>query len=116
MQFLKSIFQFLQKLENNNNRDWFAEHKSDYEKSLLNAKGVFSEIYKNLKQHDEIEKQKFFRIYRDIEFLNRNKSSFSFTVFKSQMVLTSLKSTINLLIALVFFRLFLMKLNQSSVF
>lgn len=64
----KSTFQFLGKLEKNNNRNWFATHKSDYDLALENAKEVFSEIYQKLEEHDEIEKQKIYRIYRDVRF------------------------------------------------
>ncbi len=64
----KTTFDFLSQLNQNNNRNWFAEHKSDYESALNNAKSVFAEIYQNLEFHDEIEKQKIYRIYRDIRF------------------------------------------------
>lgn len=68
MQLDTSAFQFLTKLYNNNNRDWFADNKNLYDASLSNAKEVFSEILKNLESHDEIEKQKIYRIYRDVRF------------------------------------------------
>ncbi|RBW60774.1 TIGR02453 family protein [Tenacibaculum sp. E3R01] len=68
MQFEKKTFQFLQDLENNNNRDWFAENKKVYDLSLNNAKELFTEINQNLELHDEIEKQKVYRIYRDVRF------------------------------------------------
>lgn len=64
----KPTFQFLTNLAQNNNREWFTDNKSDYEKSLVNAKEVFTEIYQKLQQHDEIEKQKIYRIYRDVRF------------------------------------------------
>ena len=68
MQLNTSAFQFLTELTNNNNRDWFAEHKNLYDASLKNAKEVFSLMHKNLEEHDEIEKQKIYRIYRDVRF------------------------------------------------
>ncbi|PKH51123.1 TIGR02453 family protein [Tenacibaculum sp. Bg11-29] len=68
MQIEKSTFQFLKDLKGNNNRDWFAESKSLYDLSLLNAKEVFSNIHQNVELHDEIEKQKIYRIYRDVRF------------------------------------------------
>ncbi|MGB1042271.1 MAG: DUF2461 domain-containing protein [Tenacibaculum sp.] len=64
----KTTFQFLKTLENNNNRDWFADNKNLYEASLKNAKAVFSLMHQNLESHDEIEKQKIYRIYRDVRF------------------------------------------------
>lgn len=68
MQFYKSSFQFLEKLKKNNNRDWFADHKSEYNEAHQNAKDVWNAIKDNLEQHDEIEKLKMFRIYRDVRF------------------------------------------------
>ena len=68
MQLEKSTFQFLKDLRENNNRDWFAENKKGYDVSLANAKEVFSNIHQNLEIHDEIGKQKVYRIYRDVRF------------------------------------------------
>jgi uncharacterized protein (TIGR02453 family) len=68
MQIEKSTFQFLIDLQKNNNRDWFAENKSTYEKVQQNAKAVFASIHQNLEVHDEIEKSKMMRIYRDVRF------------------------------------------------
>lgn len=68
MKFQQETFQFLNNLAVNNNRDWFTEHKKTYETALINAKDVFAKIHQNLQQHDEIEKQKIYRIYRDIRF------------------------------------------------
>ena len=68
MQFEKSSFQFLKDLKKNNNRDWFAEHKAVYTLAQKNAKEVFAAIHKKLQDHDEIEKSKMMRIYRDVRF------------------------------------------------
>jgi uncharacterized protein (TIGR02453 family) len=68
MEFDKKTFKFLKNLEKDNNRDWFAENKKEYDTSLANAKGVFSMIHQNLADHDEIAKQKVYRIYRDVRF------------------------------------------------
>lgn len=68
MTFQQATFQFLTDLQENNNRDWFAENKSAYEQSLANAKNVFAQIHQKLEEHDEIEKQKIYRIYRDVRF------------------------------------------------
>ncbi len=68
MQVEKSTFQFLTDLKSNNNRDWFAEQKSTYNKALQNAKEVFEQININLQKHDQIEKSKMMRIYRDVRF------------------------------------------------
>lgn len=68
MQIEKSTFQFLATLAENNNREWFADNKQLYDHALANAKQVFSGIYQNLENHDAIEKQKVYRIYRDVRF------------------------------------------------
>ncbi|TXD52590.1 MULTISPECIES: DUF2461 domain-containing protein [unclassified Polaribacter] len=70
MQFEESTFQFLNNLQKNNDRDWFADEKETYLIAQKNAKEVFAEIYKNLQIHDEIEKSKMMRIYRDVRFSN----------------------------------------------
>jgi uncharacterized protein (TIGR02453 family) len=68
MQFEKSTFKYLQALEVNNNRDWFAAEKETYLKAQQNAKEVFSDIHLKLQKEDEIEKSKMMRIYRDVRF------------------------------------------------
>jgi uncharacterized protein (TIGR02453 family) len=70
MQFEKSTFTYLQDLQKNNNRDWFAEHKPTYAKAQKNVKDVFAAIHIKLQMHDEIEKSKMMRIYRDVRFSN----------------------------------------------
>lgn len=68
MQFKKSSLQYLKDLQKNNNRDWFAEHKDRFKEAQDNAKAVFTEIRAGLEAHDEIDKFKLFRIYRDVRF------------------------------------------------
>ena len=68
MQFEKSSLSYLKKLKQNNNRDWFAEHKPIFIEAQNNAKELYAEIRNNLEKHDEIEKFKLFRIYRDVRF------------------------------------------------
>ena len=68
MQFEKSSLSYLKKLKINNNRDWFAEHKPIFIEAQNNAKELYAEIRNNLEKHDEIEKFKLFRIYRDVRF------------------------------------------------
>lgn len=68
MQFQKNSFQFLNDLEKNNNRDWFTEHKPTFTDIQNQVKEVFTEIQVNLQKHDEIEKMKIYRIYRDVRF------------------------------------------------
>jgi uncharacterized protein (TIGR02453 family) len=68
MQFEKSTFKYLQDLQKNNNRDWFTAEKETYLKAQQNAKDVFLAMHLNLQKHDEIEKSKMMRIYRDVRF------------------------------------------------
>lgn len=68
MQFTKESLQYLKDLQKNNNRDWFAENKNRFIKAQDNAKEVYAAIFQELIKHDEIEKFKLFRIYRDVRF------------------------------------------------
>ncbi|WP_422091901.1 DUF2461 domain-containing protein [Tenacibaculum ovolyticum] len=68
MQLEKSTFQFLKNLNENNDRDWFTENKKEYDVCLTNAKELFSNIHQKLEIHDDIGKQKVYRIYRDVRF------------------------------------------------
>jgi len=65
-----ATFQFLQDLDENNNRDWFAEQKQRFLAAQNNAKNVFVTIHGNLQKHDQIETSKMMRIYRDVRFSN----------------------------------------------
>ena len=69
---IKKALEFLKKLEKNNNREWFAENKSEYDAALKATKAVFNEIYLKMQVHDELDKMKLFRIYRDVRF-SKNK-------------------------------------------
>lgn len=68
MQFNSSSLTYLKKLKKNNNRDWFAENKPTFIEAQNNAKKLYAEIRNNLEEHDDIEKFKLFRIYRDVRF------------------------------------------------
>ena len=60
--------QFLTKLKMNNNREWFEIHKKEFKSHELATKEFFLAVMENLRTHDEIEKMKNFRIYRDVRF------------------------------------------------
>lgn len=64
----KGVFDFLKELKNNNNRDWFEAHKTDFKKHQSEVKSFLEAVKTNLNHHDDIEKMKLFRIYRDIRF------------------------------------------------
>ncbi|MGC1206131.1 MAG: DUF2461 domain-containing protein [Flavobacteriaceae bacterium] len=68
----KSVFTFFNKLEKNNNRDWFNENKIEFKKNEKEVKIIYNKILENLNKHDDIDKLKIFRIYRDVRF-SKNK-------------------------------------------
>jgi len=68
MQLSNSTFQFLTALKENNNREWFADNKDVYTKAQSNAKELYAGVRETLEAHDEIDKFKLFRIYRDVRF------------------------------------------------
>ncbi|SEB38311.1 TIGR02453 family protein [Tenacibaculum sp. MAR_2009_124] len=68
MKFKKESLTYLKDLKENNNRDWFAEYKEEFTEAQGNAKELYASIREKLEEHDEIEKFKLFRIYRDVRF------------------------------------------------
>jgi len=68
----KSVFDFLRKLEKNNNRDWFNEHKKEFKIIEAETKQAYQDLSDLLNIHDEIDEFKMFRIYRDVRF-SKNK-------------------------------------------
>lgn len=64
----KSSLDFFKKLQKNNNREWFTEHKPEFKAIEAEVKGVYNELYNRLNTHDEVDKLKIFRIYRDVRF------------------------------------------------
>ena len=68
----KEVFSFFKKLEKNNYRDWFNEHKPEFKAIEKDVKAFYNSILENLNVHDDIDKLKIFRIYRDVRF-SKNK-------------------------------------------
>ncbi|WP_418509919.1 DUF2461 domain-containing protein [Corallibacter sp.] len=68
----KEAFTFFKALQENNNRDWFNEHKSEYKTIEKSVKVFYNELLEKMKVHDDIDKLKMFRIYRDVRF-SKNK-------------------------------------------
>ena len=64
----KEALSFLKELEKNNNREWFTAHKDSFLNHQTNVKAFCTAILSNLNTHDQIEKLKMFRIYRDVRF------------------------------------------------
>ena len=68
----KETFTFFKKLEKNNDRDWFNEHKPEYKAIEAKVKSAYNRLGERMNTHDQIEKIKIFRIYRDVRF-SKNK-------------------------------------------
>ncbi len=64
----KAAFDFLKKLAKNNNKEWFQEHKTIFKQHESDVKSFYQHVQEQLNVHDEIEKMKMFRIYRDVRF------------------------------------------------
>ena len=68
----KSALDFFKKLEQNNNREWFNDNKKEFKTIEAEIKTVYNTVFENLNKHDDIDKLKMFRIYRDVRF-SKNK-------------------------------------------
>jgi len=68
MQLEKRTLEYLNNLKKNNQREWFKEHKSEFQLAQGNAKDLFQTIRNDLEKHDDIDVFKLYRIYRDVRF------------------------------------------------
>ena len=68
-------FSFLKQLAKNNNRDWFNERKPQFKDIESKVKEFYNQVMANLNVHDDIDKLKVFRIYRDVRF-SKNKQPY----------------------------------------
>ncbi|WP_296317433.1 DUF2461 domain-containing protein [Winogradskyella sp. UBA3174] len=68
----KETFTFFSKLAKNNDRDWFNEHKPEFKAIETKVKAAYNYLGELMNTHDQIEKVKIFRIYRDVRF-SKNK-------------------------------------------
>lgn len=73
--FSNDLLDFLKLLKDNNDRDWFNEHKKEFKKLEVDAKRTFNKLLDILKTHDEVDRLKNFRIYRDVRF-SKNKAPY----------------------------------------
>ncbi len=64
----KEALDFLSQLEQNNNREWFTAHKKTFKRLESQVKGFYGHLKELMGTHDEIERLKLFRMYRDIRF------------------------------------------------
>lgn len=65
---MQKAFEYLKQLKENNNRDWFANHKSEYDLIVKENKTFFNGIYTELQEYDKLKGIHIFRIYRDVRF------------------------------------------------
>ncbi len=72
---MKKAFEFLDQVRENNNREWFAQHKSEYDLIVKQNKVFFNQIYSELQKHDSLEGIHIFRIYKDVRF-SKDKSPY----------------------------------------
>ena len=75
----KFSFDFLEKLANNNNRDWFNSNKNIYLEAHANIISFADALLQEMSTHDTLEtasgKASLFRIYRDVRF-SKDKSPY----------------------------------------
>lgn len=72
---MENILKFLEQLKENNNREWFASHKPEYEEIVKENKVFFNQIYAELQKHDSLSGIHVFRIYKDVRF-SKDKSPY----------------------------------------
>lgn len=71
----KEVFSFFKRLQKNNNRDWFNENKPEFKELEKEVKQFYNQLYNKINTHDEVDKLKLFRIYRDVRF-SKNKTPY----------------------------------------
>ncbi|WP_421872635.1 DUF2461 domain-containing protein [Marinoscillum sp.] len=64
----QETFDFLKDLSQNNDREWFDLNKPRYQKIYDCFKAFHTESLELMKEHDQIEKGRVYRIYRDVRF------------------------------------------------
>lgn len=63
-----NVFEFLSALKENNNREWFMANKPGFKAIEKEVKGFYENLLELLRTHDDIDRFKLFRIYRDVRF------------------------------------------------
>jgi uncharacterized protein (TIGR02453 family) len=74
------VLEFLSKLKDNNNREWFLEHKELYEQAKFSFEGFINELIPAIREFDPLidmitARDCTFRIYRDVRF-SKEKSPY----------------------------------------
>lgn len=67
---LETTFNFLRKIKDNNNREWFNANKATFLEAQAEVKSYVKQLEEAMLTHDslEITKTKIFRIYKDVRF------------------------------------------------
>jgi uncharacterized protein (TIGR02453 family) len=84
-----SLRTFLVDLKANNNRDWFAAHKPQYQEEYQQFKTFSNTVLEGMQSFDVLEAVKIFRIYRDVRFSANKmpyKPHFSFWIKREGMM------------------------------
>ncbi len=77
---MKNTFQFLGRLESNNNREWFEKNRASYDASNDEVKQLASTLETLIRQFDVLDSSgtKIYRIYRDVRF-SKDKTPYKTT-------------------------------------
>ena len=78
----QETLRFYKDLRNNNNRPWFQEQKGRYELVKEESKSLLGSIEDAMNEHDDIERAKMFRIYRDVRF-SKDKTPYKTSISMS---------------------------------
>ena len=71
----KDVFDFLNLLKRNNNREWFKQNKELHDQSKKKVLEFSQKLFEELKVENNLDKSKVFRIYRDVRF-SKNKTPY----------------------------------------
>lgn len=58
----------MKQIKENNNLDWFTQHKPEYDSIIKENKILFHQIYSELQKHDSLADIHILRIYKDVRF------------------------------------------------
>lgn len=64
----REVFSFFKRLDKNNNREWFNDNKPEFKELEKEVKQFYNQLFERINVHDEVDKLKIFRIYRDVRF------------------------------------------------
>lgn len=65
---MKKAFEFLKQIKENNNREWFAQNKPEFDLIVQGNKIFFNELFSVFQKYDSLERIHIFRIYKDVRF------------------------------------------------